>query len=72
MAAALLNTPEKAEAGAKRHPLQRVGRPADLADMAAFLLSDQATFHHRSGAGRGWRHGQAKVALSIKKASWSC
>jgi len=44
LAAALLNTPEKAEAGAKRHPLQRVGQPADLANMVAFLLSDQATF----------------------------
>jgi 3-oxoacyl-[acyl-carrier protein] reductase len=44
LAAALLNTPEKAEAGAKRHPLQRVGQPTDLANMAAFLLSDQATF----------------------------
>lgn len=44
LAAALLNTPEKAEAGAKRHPLQRVGRAEDLAGMAAFLLSDQATF----------------------------
>jgi 3-oxoacyl-[acyl-carrier protein] reductase len=44
LAAALLNTPEKAEAGAKRHPLQRVGRAADLAAMATFLLSDQATF----------------------------
>ena len=44
LAAPLLNTPEKAEAGAKRHPLQRVGQPADLASMAAFLLSDQATF----------------------------
>ncbi len=44
LAAALLSTPEKAEAGAKRHPLQRVGQPADLASMAAFLLSDQATF----------------------------
>lgn len=44
LAAALLGTPEKAEAGAKRHPLQRVGQPTDLASMAAFLLSDQATF----------------------------
>ena len=44
LAAALLNTPEKAEAGARRHPLQRVGQPADLASLAAFLLSDQATF----------------------------
>jgi NAD(P)-dependent dehydrogenase (short-subunit alcohol dehydrogenase family) len=44
LAAALLNTPEKAEAGAKRHPLQRVGRPDDLASMAVFLLSEQATF----------------------------
>jgi 3-oxoacyl-[acyl-carrier protein] reductase len=44
LAAALLNTPEKAEAGAKRHPLQRVGQASDLAGMAAFLLSDQATF----------------------------
>ncbi|NML65308.1 SDR family oxidoreductase [Hymenobacter sp. RP-2-7] len=44
LAAALLNTPEKAEAGAKRHPLQRVGRPADLASLATFLLSDEATF----------------------------
>lgn len=44
LAAPLLNTPEKAEAGAKRHPLQRVGRASDLAGMAAFLLSEQATF----------------------------
>ena len=44
LAAALRGTPAKAEASARRHPLQRVGRPADLAAMAAFLLSDQATF----------------------------
>ncbi|RAK69583.1 SDR family NAD(P)-dependent oxidoreductase [Hymenobacter edaphi] len=44
LAAALLNTPEKQEAGAKRHPLQRVGQPQDLAETAAFLLSDAASF----------------------------
>ena len=44
LAAALLNTPEKAEAGAKRHPLQRIGQPQDLAYMACFLLSDHGSF----------------------------
>ncbi|GAB2952122.1 SDR family oxidoreductase [Hymenobacter coalescens] len=44
LAAALLNTPDKQEAGAKRHPLQRVGQPADLAETAAFLLSEAASF----------------------------
>ncbi|AIZ63675.1 oxidoreductase [Hymenobacter sp. DG25B] len=44
LAAALLNTPEKAEASAKRHPLQRVGQPQDLAYMAAFLLSEHGSF----------------------------
>ncbi|MCC2545286.1 SDR family oxidoreductase [Hymenobacter sp. BT175] len=44
LAAPLLNTPEKAEAGAKRHPLQRVGQPRDLAYMATFLLSDHSSF----------------------------
>ena len=44
LAAALLNTPEKAEAGAKRHPLQRIGQPQDLAYMTSFLLSDHSSF----------------------------
>jgi NAD(P)-dependent dehydrogenase (short-subunit alcohol dehydrogenase family) len=44
LAAALLNTPEKAEAGAKRHPLQRIGQPEDLAHMAALLLSEAGSF----------------------------
>ncbi|GAA4355533.1 SDR family oxidoreductase [Hymenobacter saemangeumensis] len=44
LAAALLSTPEKAEAGAKRHPLQRIGQPDDLAQMAALLLSDAGSF----------------------------
>ncbi len=44
----LVNTPEKIEAGGKRHPLQRIGEPADIAEMAAFLLSDKS----------GWMTGQ--------------
>ncbi|KAA9339401.1 SDR family oxidoreductase [Hymenobacter busanensis] len=44
LAAPLLNTPDKQEAGAKRHPLQRVGQPLDLGETAAFLLSDAASF----------------------------
>lgn len=44
LAAPLLSTPEKAEAGAKRHPLQRIGRAEDLAYMASFLLSDHSSF----------------------------
>ena len=44
LAAALLSTPEKQEAGARRHPLQRIGQPEDLAYMASFLLSDHSAF----------------------------
>lgn len=44
LAAQLLSTPEKREASAKRHPLQRVGRPEEIAGMAAFLISDQASW----------------------------
>ena len=44
LAAALLNSPEKAEASAKRHPLQRIGQPQDLAYTASFLLSDHSSF----------------------------
>ena len=44
LAAALLNSPEKAEASARRHPLQRIGQPQDLAYMVSFLLSDHSSF----------------------------
>ena len=44
LAAQLLSTPEKREASAKRHPLQRVGSPEEIAAMAAFLISDQASW----------------------------
>ena len=48
LAEKLVNTPEKIESGGKRHPLQRIGLPADIAEMACFLLSDKA----------GWITGQ--------------
>ena len=38
----LLNTPEKREAAAKRHPMKSIGKPSDLASAACFLLSDNA------------------------------
>ncbi len=44
LAGNLLSTPEKREASDKRHPLGRVGTPADIAGMALFLLSDQAAW----------------------------
>lgn len=44
LAAALLNTPEKAEASSKRHPLQRVGSVDDMASAAHFFLSDRASW----------------------------
>ena len=39
LAARLLSTPEKIEASGKRHPLQRVGEPSDIANAVAFLLN---------------------------------
>jgi NAD(P)-dependent dehydrogenase (short-subunit alcohol dehydrogenase family) len=44
LAAALLNSPEKKEANALRHPLKRIGNPEDIANMAAFLLSDKSSW----------------------------
>lgn len=48
LAEKLVNTTEKKEASGKRHPLQRIGQPGDIAEMACFLLSAQA----------GWITGQ--------------
>lgn len=48
LAAALLNTDLKKEANAQRHPLKKVGSSADIANMAAFLVSEKA----------GWITGQ--------------
>ena len=44
LAEKLLNTPDKIDAAAKRHPLQKVGSPEEVAAMAAFLLSPQAAW----------------------------
>jgi len=44
LAGSLLNSDAKREASAKRHPLQLVGNPDDVAALAAFLLSDAARF----------------------------
>lgn len=44
LASALLNTPEKLEASAKRHPLQRVGTVDDMASAARFFLSEGASW----------------------------
>lgn len=48
LAASLLNTEQKVEANALRHPLKRVGHVNDIAEMACFLLSEKA----------GWITGQ--------------
>jgi NAD(P)-dependent dehydrogenase (short-subunit alcohol dehydrogenase family) len=44
LAASFLNTPEKRETSAQRHPLKRVGTPADIAALACFLLGADASW----------------------------
>lgn len=48
LAGRLLASPDKREAAAMRHPLKRVGTAAEIAALAAFLLSEDA----------GWMSGQ--------------
>jgi NAD(P)-dependent dehydrogenase (short-subunit alcohol dehydrogenase family) len=40
LASGLLNTPEKREAAAKRHPLQEIGNPEKIASLVSFLLGE--------------------------------
>ena len=44
LAASLLNSDQKREANALRHPMKRIGTTKDIANMAAFLLSEKASW----------------------------
>jgi NAD(P)-dependent dehydrogenase (short-subunit alcohol dehydrogenase family) len=44
LAASLLNSEQKMEANAQRHPLKRVGTVNDISEMACFLLSDKSSW----------------------------
>jgi NAD(P)-dependent dehydrogenase (short-subunit alcohol dehydrogenase family) len=44
LASTLLNTEEKKAANALRHPLRRIGTAYDIANMAMFLLSENASW----------------------------
>ena len=44
LAAKLLNTDQKREANAQRHPLKRIGTAEDIAETAAFLLSRKSSW----------------------------
>jgi NAD(P)-dependent dehydrogenase (short-subunit alcohol dehydrogenase family) len=44
LASFLLNSDQKKEANALRHPLKRIGTAEDIANMASFLLSEQSSW----------------------------
>lgn len=44
LANGLLNTEQKIEANAQRHPMKRIGNTSDVTHMISFLLSDQASW----------------------------
>ena len=44
LAEKILNTDQKREANAERHPLNRIGEPKDIAAMANFLLGEESSW----------------------------
>ena len=44
LAAKLLSTPEKKAAIGNNNPMKRVGEPADIAEMTAFLLGEKSSW----------------------------
>jgi len=44
LAASLLNTEQKVEANALRHPLKRIGKANDISEMACFLLGNKSSW----------------------------
>lgn len=44
LASGLLSTADKKEANAQRHPLKKIGTAIDIANLAAFLVSDAASW----------------------------
>jgi NAD(P)-dependent dehydrogenase (short-subunit alcohol dehydrogenase family) len=44
LAASLLNSDQKIDANAQRHPLKRVGTPMDIANAVEFLLTDKSSW----------------------------
>lgn len=44
LAGKLLSSDEKKAANAERHPMKKIGAPKEIAEMAAFLLSDKSSW----------------------------
>lgn len=44
LAGALLNSEEKRNGNAQRHPMKRIGSPQDIGELAAFLLSEKSSW----------------------------